>query len=246
MAKGPYVFVSTRWSLVARAAAPESPDAREALEELFRSYWWPLYAYSRRLGLDGDDAADVVQGLFADLLAKKRLAHVDPSRGRFRCWLLQALKYHLSHERGRKRAAKRGGAARIVSIDAVTADRRWAEIADPRLDPDRLYDRAWALTVLGRALDALERAYVASGKGELFAALKPKLIGDLDARDLDTLAARLGLSTAALKSASHRLRRALGAAIRTELAETLDEGCDLEEELGALFSALAHHDQENP
>lgn len=246
MAHDQAAFAPTRWSLIARAAAPGLPGAREALEELCRAYWWPLYAYLRRIGLDGNDAADTVQGLFAELIEKGRFAHADPERGRFRSWLLSALKFHLSHERERESAAKRGGRVDVIPLDQAEAARRWTGISNQEQEPDRMFERAWALAVLEHALTMLERSYTRSGKSDVFTALKPNLVGDASEGDLQTLATRLGVSSGAVKTAVFRLRKAFGEAIRAELASTLDVGCDVEEELRAMFSALSSGKTANP
>jgi len=230
-------FGSTRWSLVARAADPGAAEARAALAELCQAYWWPLYAYLRRIGLGADDAADTVQGFFAELIEKRSFARADPARGRFRGWLLAALKHHLSHERERQRAEKRGGRARILALDPHDADRRWGELARDDQDPEHLYERAWALAVIANALCTLRAAYARAGKEERFAALEPVLLGGAEHR-LDEIGHRLGLSPSAVKSAAHRLRQDLRAAIRTELASTLDDRRDLEDELRILFTVV--------
>jgi len=237
MANGPD-FGSTHWSVVARAALPGSADARAAIEELCRAYWWPLYAYLRRIGRSHDDASDLVQGLFSELIEKGRFAHADPERGRFRSWLLSALKFRLSHEREREHALKRGGRARAIPLDRLDAERRWQDFSTRDLDAELLFDRAWALAVLARALAAVEEAYARAGKAELFAALRPALVGEAPA-ELRTVAARLGLSAGAVKSASFRLRQLLGQAIRAELGSTVADARDVADELDVLFAVLA-------
>jgi len=234
-------FVSTRWSVVALAASADSTEARAALEELCRAYWWPLYAYLRRRGLSGEDAADTVQGLFAEIIAKGRLAQADPHRGRFRSWLLSALKFHLSHERDRNAAQKRGGGRGFVAVDETEAERRWELLDHREQSPERLFERAWAIAVLDRALTALDAAYAEEGQSELLAALKPSLLYAPGPEDLRTIAGRLGLSVSAVKSAAFRLRKALREAIRSEVASLLatDGKSTLDEEVRAMLAALA-------
>ena len=245
MANG-FAFGSTHWSVVARAAAPGSADARAAIEELCRAYWWPLYAYLRRIGRSHDDASDLVQGLFSELIEKGRFAQADPDRGRFRSWLLSALKFQISHEHERERALKRGGRARAIPLDRLDAERRWQELSTPDLDAELLFDRAWALAVLERALAAVGEAYARAGKAELFAALRPALVGEAAPEELRTVAARLGMSVGAVKSASFRLRKALGESIRAELAATVDDARDVEDELNVLFAVLAAPPSRSP
>ncbi len=231
-------FLTTRWSLVARATSPAEPGSRAALEDLCRAYWWPLYAYLRRRGTNGERAADLVQGLFADLLEKGRLAQADPERGRFRGWLLAALKFHVSHEMERERAEKRGGGAPLVALDPDDADRRWQLACTTELGPERTFERAWAVSVLDQALLRLERRCAEEGKSELFQALKPALTGDPEAEALRVTAERLGMSAGAVKVAAHRLRQAWRESVRAEVASTLDDLRDLDDEIRALFAAL--------
>jgi RNA polymerase sigma-70 factor (ECF subfamily) len=224
---------------VARATSPHAPEARGALEDLCRAYWWPLYAYLRRRGIDGERAADLVQGLFADLIEKGRLAQADGERGRFRGWLLAALKYHVSHEDERERAVKRGGGTLHVPLDASEADRRWQLASATELDAERTFERAWALAVLDAALARLERRMEREGKSALFSALKPFLTAEPDAASLRTIAQTLGASEGAVKIAAHRVRQAWREEIRAEIASTLDDVRDLDDEVRGLFSALA-------
>lgn len=238
MSSGPG-FLTTRWSLVARATSPNAPEACGALEDLCRTYWWPLYAYLRRRGIDGERAADLVQGLFAELIEKGRLAQADGERGRFRGWLLSALKYHVSHEDERERAAKRGGGARHVPLDPADADRRWQIASTGELDPERTFERAWALSVLDAALVRLERRMEREGKLALFAALKPFLAAEPEAGNLRSIAESLGSTEGAVKVAAHRLRQAWREEIRAEIASTLDDVRDLDDEVRGLFAALA-------
>lgn len=224
---------------MARAASPHAPEARGALEDLCRAYWWPLYAYLRRRGIHGERAADLVQGLFADLIEKGRLAQADGERGRFRGWLLAALKFHVSHENERDRAVKRGGGALHVPLDTGEADRRWQLASSTGLDAERTFERAWALAVLDAALLRLEQRMEREGKSVLFSALKPFLTAEPDAASLRTIAQMLGSTEGAVRIAAHRVRQAWREEIRAEIASTLDDVRDLDDEVRALFSALA-------
>lgn len=232
-------FATTRWTLVATAASRDAPEARAALQELCKAYWWPLYAYLRRVGIGSNDAADLVQGLFAELIEKGRFARADPDRCKFRCWLLSALKFYLSHWRERELAAKRGGNARVLALDWNDAERRWSSLSNREEDPERMFDRAWANEVLQRAFKSLEAEYAAGGKATLYAALEPRLLTEPKEGGLRTLAAQLGMSEAAVKTAAFRMRKSLRDAIRAELASTLREGAGVDEELRALFYALS-------
>ena len=231
-------FRTTRWSVVLAAQLPDSPDARRALETLCEGYWYPLYAYTRRRGHSHSDAEDLSLGYFARLLEKRDLEDVDPSRGRFRSFLLASLKHYLSNQADRERAAKRGGGRKALAIDMSDADQRY-QLVDPTAHPpDRLFDRAWALALLERVLETLRREYAERGRGALFDEIEGAITpsGGIDA--YKEVAARLGTTEGAIKIAVHRLRADYGAALRAEIADTLSEPDAIDGELDALFRAL--------
>jgi DNA-directed RNA polymerase specialized sigma24 family protein len=240
MARAGEAFESTRWSVIAQAAATGDPKAREAMARLVTSYWKPLFAFLRRRGLGDDEAADTVQGLFTELLENDRMRQVDRGRGRFRTWLLSALLFHLSHERERAHAIKRGGDRRVESIDRLDPE-QYRSLPGPssELDPQRVYDRTWAIEVLDRALARLAHRCSLERKTDLFDALKPALIGAEGAPHLAEIADRLGMTKGAAKIAAFRLRVGLREAIRAEVLATLDESDDLEDEIRSLFRALS-------
>jgi len=256
-------FLTTRWSIVTRAASnsrdandPSAPrevreaasrEAREALESLCSSYWYPLYAYARRRGLDHHAAQDGVQGFFARLIEKQDLAAVDRARGRFRSFLLAALKNYLSNEWDRERAHKRGGAFTRLSYDEADAQRRYHSELAVNDAPEKLFERQWAREVIARALTALESEWKHAGRETLFARLKPSLVGaagrEGDERDAanpsqTAIARELGLTENAVRIALHRLRKRFGELVRLEIAETVADPADVERELGELFDAL--------
>jgi DNA-directed RNA polymerase specialized sigma24 family protein len=231
-------FAPTRWSLVARAAGPDDTASRDALNELCRAYWWPLYAYVRRLRKQSEDAADIVQGLVAEIIEKRRLGSADAGKGRFRDWLRTAVEFHLGHSRERASAQKRGGGLRGFDFDEAEAERRWVLVADKEQDPGRLFDRAWALEVLDRALVAVERDYVSRGKAAVFEALKPCLVPGTGATAYASIAPRLKATEGAVKVAAHRLRRDYQAALRHELQATVEDPADADAEFNALKAAL--------
>jgi RNA polymerase sigma factor (sigma-70 family) len=232
-------FPTTCWSRVAHAADPGDPGAREALETLCRDYWYPLYAFARRSGLGPDDAADIVQGTFAALLGRSGLAAADPTRGRFRTYLLAACRHHLADERFRAAARKRGGDRALVPIDAAGAEGHYAAERAERLTPERLYERAWATSLLERALGRLRGEYEGSGKGALFAHLEPTLAGGPGAEPHAVTAEALGMTEGAVQVAAHRLRRRFRALVREEIAATVDDAAGVEDEVRMLFAALA-------
>jgi RNA polymerase sigma-70 factor (ECF subfamily) len=231
-------FAPTRWSLIA-AAQGRSEPARAALGELCQLYWYPLYAYLRRRGSSEADAQDEVQGFFADLLAREALAAADPARGRFRSFLLASLSNHLSHERDRANALKRGGGARPLSIDWLSAEERFRlEPADADT-PERAFERAWAAALLERTLARLEAEFEAKSRGTLFRALRER-IGDSSKELPDTPAVRgLKMNEQSLRVTMHRLRKRYREILREEVAQTVARPEDVEEELRALFEVFA-------
>ncbi len=232
-------FLTTRWSVVLAAGGCGSEDARAALEHLASSYWFPLYAYVRRRGFGEHEARDLTQGFFALLLERDDLASASPDKGRFRAYLLTALKHYLANERERARAAKRGGERPPLSLDAASADTGWA--LEPRDDetPERAYERAWATAVLERALERLREDYERRGDAALFEALRPILAPGSDGKPYAVIAAELGTTEGALKVAVHRLRRRFGASLRAEIADTVADPAAVDDEVHHLFQALA-------
>jgi RNA polymerase sigma factor (sigma-70 family) len=231
-------FPTTRWSRVILAGDPEAPLARESLAELCNAYWYPLYAYIRRRGYDPEKAKDLTQDFFVRVLEKGLLAEADPARGRFRSFLRTVCAHFLANRRDREHARKRGGGRTVLSIDAADAEGRYAlELAD-ELTPERIFDRSWALTLLGRILDQLGREYDEAGKAATFEALRGLLEGEHDLPSYAAVGARLGTSEGAARVAAHRLRRRYGELLRQEIAATLAEPAEVDDEIRELFAAL--------
>jgi RNA polymerase sigma-70 factor (ECF subfamily) len=220
-------FPTTCWSRVIHAGDPADPSARGALEGLCRDYWYPLYAFVRRQGVGPDDAGDIVQGFLADLIERRDLATADPARGRFRSFLRAACAHYLAHRRDHDRAAVRGGGRRAFTIDVSDAEQRLCREAAHQLTAERLFERRWALDLLGRVLARLEAEAVQSGKGELVARLKPTLEGDDRAESYRAVGAALGRA---------RYRELL----REEVARTVDDPAEIDRELDDLIAALAN------
>ena len=233
-------FVTTRWSMVRAAAGTDAVRAGAALDYLCRMYWFPLYAFVRRQGHDPADAQDLTQSFFARLVEKRDLGGADPARARFRSYLLAAMKHFLANEWDKQQAQKRGGGRRnFTSLDADAAEQRLArEIADHR-SADRLYEHSWALTLLDEVLRKTREAYVREDKERLFDALKPALTGDRDGLPYAELGRAVGLSEGAVKVAVHRLRRRYRDLLRAEIAATLSDPAEVDEELRHLFSVLS-------
>jgi RNA polymerase sigma-70 factor (ECF subfamily) len=236
----PSGFPTTRWSRVARAGDPGGDDARAALAELCAAYWYPIYALIRRLGHGEADARDLTQEYFARLLETPVLAAADRTRGRFRAFLRADCRFFLNGCRDRERAQKRGGGCLQLSIDARDAEGRYLVEPADGVTPEHLFDRAWALTLLGRALDRLADEYAATGRAALFDALRPALVDHRGAAPHAELAARLGLSVGAVHQAASRLRKRYREALRVEIAATLDDPSDdaVAAEIRDLFDAL--------
>ncbi len=225
-------FSPTRWTLVVQAQG-RTPEARAALSDLCAAYYSPVQEFIRQWLPGADKADDLTQEFFAQLLARGGVDGADRERGKFRSFLLGAVKHFLSHAREREQSLKRGGGREIHPLDAASD-----AVPDPALPPDAAFDRHWALTLLSRALNSLEDQFTADGKAETFKVLKPWLSGDADTPQ-STAATALGLSDTAVKVAIHRLRQRFRQQLRTELATTLDSAEMVEEEMGHLFAALA-------
>ena len=236
---GSSAFVTTHWSVVLAARRADTTRARDALARLCQTYWHPLYAYVRRLGHSPHDAQDLTQEFFARLLAKHYLADADESRGRFRSFLLAALKHFLANEWEKARAQKRGGGQIPISIDPVTAETGCHfEPADPAT-ADKIFERRWALTLLDQVLRRLRREYAATGREALFEQLKPTLTEASRSVRYAEIAARLNTTEGAMKVAVHRLRQQYRELLRAEIAETVASPAEVEDELRNLFAALA-------
>jgi len=231
-------FPTTRWSRVISAGDPAAPEARTSLVELCNAYWYPLYVYIRRRGHDPEQARDLTQEFFVRILEKGLLSEADPARGRFRSFLRTVCAHFIANRRDWEQAKKRGGDRTVVSIDAGEAETRYAAELTDSLTPERIFDRSWALTLLGRVLDQLGQEYDEAGKSATFAALRGMLAGEADSSGYAAVAARLGSTEGAVRVASHRLRRRYGDLLRREIAATLAEPNEIDDEIRALFAAL--------
>jgi len=231
-------FAATRWSIVRAAGGDhDATDTRRALEELIQAYWFPLYAFLRRQGQPPAEAEDLVQGFLTRLMEKQDLARVDRAKGRFRSFLLASLKHFLANEYHKKRALKRGG-GRVVSLDALDAEARYAVEAAHDMTPDRLFDRRWALAVLDHVLSRLRRQYADAGKAALFETIKDCLTPRRGRLSYARLAEGLGMTHGALRVAVHRMRRRYRDLLRDEIAQTVDSPQQVEEEIAYLLNCL--------
>ena len=231
-------FVTTHWSVVLTAGHSDTSRARTALEQLCRNYWQPLYAYVRRAGHSREEAEDLTQEFFARLLARNSVAQADPARGRFRSFLLSALKHFLVNEWDKARAQKRGGGAQVMPLRYDTAETRCGQAVAPGDTPDRAFDRQWALALLEVVLGRLRGEYVAAGRERMFEGLKDTLGGGRAEIPYRELGAQLGMSEGAVKVAAHRLRARYRELLREEIANTVAGPEEVEGELRELFAAL--------
>ena len=227
-------FHTTRWSLVARAHDADPATARRALGELCEAYWQPLYVFLRRSGKNDDDARDLVQAFCALLLERGSLDGADRAVGRFRHYLLGALRHFTANTQRAERTQRRGGLAVTWSLDG--ADDRYVADGAIGASPEAAFDRRWALDLLARATARLRAEYAAPAKAALLDALGPALLGD--GTPHADVAARLHATAGAVRVALHRLRRRLRELVRDEVAQTLADATDLDDELRSLFAAL--------
>ena len=230
-------FETTHWSVVASARDPDSPQARAALEQLCRTYWYPLYVFVRRQGRGVADAEDLVQGFFAKLIEKNYLAGIDREKGRFRSFLLLAFNRYAANEWDRDRREKRGGGRELVSLDEQDTEGRFSHEPADEMSPERAYDRRWALTLLEQVLNRLEAEFDQSGRQKLFSELKAFLTGEKGA-SYAAVGVKLGMSEGAVKVAVHRLRQRYRELLRLEVANTVNDTDDIEDEIRHLLSVL--------
>ncbi|HWA25199.1 MAG TPA: sigma-70 family RNA polymerase sigma factor [Lacunisphaera sp.] len=231
-------FPITQWSLVVHAGAADT-RAHAAMEKLCRQYWYPLYAFVRRQGRDHHAAEDCVQEFLARLLAADGISRARREQGRFRTFLLTALRNFLINDWQRGQAAKRGGGRPVMSLDGQDASQRFAlEPVDAALSPDQAFDRSWAQGVIAGAIEQLRVEYETGGRGRLFVTLAPLVWGQPPADAHAELAAQLGLKDQAFNVALHRLRRRLGERLRATVAETVADSADVDAEVRHLIAAV--------
>ena len=229
-------FETTRWTLVLAAAGGDPQAARDALASLCQIYWYPLYAYLRRRGLDPEDARDLTQGFLASLIERQDFGGLQQDRGRFRAFLLASLKHYLSNWSARERTQKRGGGREIVPLE--NAEGQYVAEPEDHATPETLFERRWALTVVDHLLADLRATWSAQGRASEFDELKACLLGQAPAGGYAAAAVRLGTSEGAVKVAVHRLRRRFQSRLRERVAETVADGHDIDDEIRHLIQAL--------
>jgi len=235
----PRVFVTTHWSVVLEAGRNDTPHSRAALEQLCRTYWYPLYAYVRRRGRSPPDAEDLTQAFFTRLLEKHYLQAADRAKGRFRTFLLVALDRFLANEWDRARAQKRGGGSALVPLDTRLAERLYTEQSMPEFSPEREYEQRWALTLVDQAVRRLQVEYQQAGKTAEFERLKDFLTAKRGSIPYEFIAVDLGASEGAVRVMVHRLRSRFRKIFCEEVAQTLEDPGDLMDEMRHLMAVLA-------
>jgi RNA polymerase sigma-70 factor (ECF subfamily) len=234
-------FSSTEWSLALAVARGSTAEAEEALAKLCGAYWSQIYVYLRRKGYSVPESEDLTQSFFVRMLEKNFLQEADPGRGRFRSFLLSALKHFLANEWDRERAQKRGGRHQIISLEEIASSEDRFAFDLQTLNPEEQLERQWALTTLHRAITLLGEEYARMGKERLFELLRDFLTG-VDARPYKMVAAALEMSEGAVKTAVHRLRGRLGALLRSVIEESLphrDDPREIDEEIRFILKALS-------
>ncbi len=233
-------FATTHWSVVLAAGKSSSPNQKQALETLCQGYWFPLYAYLRQRGYNTHEAEDYTQAFFTHILEKHDLQAADPKYGKFRSFLLIRLKYFLCDEQDRAKAKKRGGGRKIISLGFQNAEDQYALEPADQLSPEKLFEKSWALTVLERTMDRLENEMDKKNNKKLFELLKIYLTTEKDVIPYRNMAKELKMPEGSVRVAVHRLRRRYRKLLRDEIAQTVADEDQIDEEMGHLFDALAH------
>ena len=230
-------FTTTHWSVVLTAGHASSPDARQALEQLCRTYWYPLYAYVRRRGVGKDDAEDLTQQFFLRLLQGNRLALADPARGRFRTFLLSSFQNFLANEWTKASREKRGGKIEFVPLLLEDAEKIYAAERADESTPEALYEQRWAATVMQEAMNQLRAEY--AGRDKLFAMLQASAWGEKASQPLAEVAAELDMTEGAVRVAVHRLRSRYRVRLRETIAQTVGNAADVDDELRQLIQIVS-------
>lgn len=232
-------FQTTLWSTVLLAARePDSSDGREALERLCAAYWYPVYAFIRRRGASVEDAEDLAQGFFKHILLSEFLTRANPELGRFRSFLLGALRHYLGHEFARAHTQRSGGRLKKIPINATLAEYWLGAESSPENDTTHAFDRSWANTLINQAILQLEQEHTESGRQAVFDALKGFLQRSAGPGEYDTISTQLGMTKGAVAAATHRMNRRFGELVRKGVRDTVATSEMAAEEMRFLFSAM--------
>jgi RNA polymerase sigma factor (sigma-70 family) len=231
-------FEATHWTNVQRAANEHVAGAQAALEQLCKTYWPPLYAFLRKQGRNPEDAKDLTQGFFLHLLSKNRLQNVAPEKGRFRSFLLAALNNYARNEWDKQGAQKRGGGEAVLPFQIEGGEETGCWEPSDNEDPAKAFERAWASTLLAQVLEQLKSQWAADGKSEVFDVLYPFVTGEADHGGYSQAAQRLGMNEGAARTAATRLRQEYRKLLRAEVARTVGNPAEIDEELSHLIGAL--------
>ena len=233
-------FPATHWSLVLAASQLDSTETRAALAQLCQAYWHPVYAFIRRRGHDPEQAKDLTQEIFAQLIENRRLETADRDRGRFRTFLLACVQHFLNNERKKERRLKRGGQRSFVSLDEAVAEQWYGVEPANSFSPEQIFERRWAMTVLDHVLEELKREFTEAGKAGQFEALEVFLSGARGVPEsYAEIAQRLNLSESAARQVAHRMRCRFGELLRKQVAQTVTGPTELEAELAHFRSVLS-------
>jgi len=233
-----YRFDTTQWSMVLSAGGPTCDSSVTALSQLCERYYFPVYAYIRNSGNRREDAEDLTQAFFERILEKAILSRADPSRGRFRSFLLTAAKNFLHNQHDKRAAQKRGGGVILLSLDYDEADEQFIQLASDDLDPEKLFDREWSRTLIARVIAQVRDESVKAGREEFFEAIQSHLWSDSDAVPYPELAEQLGMSLSAVKVNAFRMRARFREIFEAEIENTVSEKGEVEDEWFALLQAF--------
>jgi RNA polymerase sigma factor (sigma-70 family) len=238
--EGAASFHTTRWTIVMSAVQSQAPGGQSALAQLYRIYWYPLYMFARRRGYSPEDTQDLTQGFFLHLLEHRALASVDRLKGKFRTFLLASFQNHLSDQLDRARRLKRGGDKEFVCLDVEETEQRYRLEPVECLTAEKLFDARWAITLLAEVLNRLRQEYATQGKTPTFEALNVFLdpVSGGTPPSYEEVANRLQVSTGAVKTLIHRLRKRYTALLREEVGRTVSDAAEVDEEINALCEAL--------
>jgi RNA polymerase sigma factor (sigma-70 family) len=234
------LFTTTHWSVVLAAGEGDSPQADAALEQLCRTYWYPLYAYVRRRGYRPEDAQDLTQEFFAHVLEKRVFGQLEREGGKFRSFLLTALNHFLANEWARRNTQKRGAGKVPFSLEELELETRYQFAPADEVTPETFFERRWAATLLEQVIKQLRNEYAREGKAELFQRLQPCLTGAEATLPYAELGAQLGMTENAVKMAVYRLRKHYGERLRAEIVSTVASAQEVEEEIHHLIAITAH------